>query len=207
MRLAVPSGSAVTALGTRPQAPATVTLAGTSTGELFRSTNAGSSFVQVGTGVPQEQVMAVAVSSDYMTDHTIWLSTWTSGVYRSINSGGSWTRTSTGLTGDHQADLYGLPQFDSLAMAPGQGGHQVLFAGGFDGLFRSDNRGATWQERQTLTEYITAFAISPNYAQDHTVIVNTYVKGRTSPTTRVRPGSGQTTGSACQSVKATSSRR
>jgi photosystem II stability/assembly factor-like uncharacterized protein len=177
VRLAIPSGAAVTALGVRRNLPANETLAGTSKGELFRSTDGGSSFVRFGTGIPQEQVMAVAVSSDYSTDHTVWLSTWTSGVYRSTNSGGTWTRTSAGLTSDPQGDEYGVPQFGTVVTAPDQAGHQVLFVGGFDGLFRSDDLGATWHEQQTLTEYLTGLAVSPDYAHDHTVVVNSYVKG------------------------------
>jgi photosystem II stability/assembly factor-like uncharacterized protein len=178
MTLAVPGGSAVTALGARSIAPANETLAGTAAGELFRSTDGGSSFVRFGSGIPKEQVMGIAVSTDYATDHTVWLSTWTSGVYQSINWGSTWTRTSSGLTTDPQGDQIGAPQFGALSTAAsGQGNGQVLFVGGFDGLFRSDDRGATWHERQTLSEYLTGLAISPNYAHDHTVAVDSYVKG------------------------------
>ncbi len=177
LSLTIPSGSPVTALGTRPGLPADETLAGTSTGELFRSTDGGTSFVKFGTGIPSEQVMSVAISSGYSTDHTIWLSTWTSGVYRSTNSGATWTRSATGLTTDAQADQYAEPQFRTVVMAPGPDSNQVLFVAGFDGLFRSDDGAATWHERQTLSEFITGLAISPTYAIDHTVAVDTYVKG------------------------------
>jgi len=62
-------------------------------------------------------------------------------------------------------------------MAPGQGGRQVLFVGGFDGLFRSDDRAATWHERQTFDRVHHRVGRLADYARDHTVAVNSYAKG------------------------------
>ena len=56
-------------------------------------------------------------------------------------------------------------------------GGQVLFTAGFDGLFTSTDGGNVWREVQTLTDYVVGLDVSPDYADDATVIATTYVKG------------------------------
>ncbi len=81
-----------------------------------------------------------------------------------------------GLTGDAQADTIHSPVYRALAAAP-VGSRQRLFLAGYDGLFVSENRGARWAEVQTQADYVVGLAVSPAYHADHTVVVNTYVKG------------------------------
>ena len=98
-------------------------------------------------------------------------------MYWSGNRGGSFARRSEGLTTDSQAVTLKQPQFYSLAVAVATNGEPVVFVGGFDGLFRSDNRGNLWRHFETLTEYVVGLDVSPDYARDGTVISTTYVKG------------------------------
>ncbi len=172
------SGDPITALAaTRfPTSGATV-WAGTTSGRLLRSTNRGTSFAAVGSGLPAEPLTAIGVSVGYPTDTTVWVSTWEQGVYWSGNGGTTFTKRSAGLTTDSQATTENAPQFGSIAVAAAANGQEAVYLGGFDGLFRSDDKGTHWRELQTLTDYIVGLAVSPNYAEDATVIATTYVKG------------------------------
>ena len=172
--LGIPSGGNVTALAS---SGATV-LAGTSEGRVFRSTNLGSAFSEVGgAALPDEQITSIAMSDSYSTDRSVWVSTWSMGVYRSSDRGVSFTRTSSGLKTNPQAVSYGKPQFGTVSASAGAEGQQVLFVAGYDGLFRSDDRADHWREVQTLAEYVVGLAISPDYRNDGTVVATTYLKG------------------------------
>ena len=150
---------------------------GTLGGRLFRSTDRGSSFVEVGTGLPDEQITGIVLSNNYGTDATLWLTTWNSGVYRSTNRGVTFSKTSSGLTTNPQAAEVSRPQFGGVTVAITSNGGQVLFVAGFDGLYRSDDRGNRWIQIQTQTEYVVGLDVSPNYENDTVAIVMSYVKG------------------------------
>jgi photosystem II stability/assembly factor-like uncharacterized protein len=172
------SGDMVTAAAAIPP-PATggAVFVGTLGGRLFRSTDRGASFVEVGSGVPDEQITAIAVSNDYASDGTVWLTAWSTGVYRSIDRGVTFSITSVGLTTDPQATAVGRPHFGGVTVASTSNDGQVLFVAGFDGLFRSDDRGDRWAEIQTQADYVVGLDVSPGYDVDATAIVTSYVKG------------------------------
>jgi photosystem II stability/assembly factor-like uncharacterized protein len=51
-----------------------------------------------------------------------------------------------------------------------------MFLGGFNGLFKTTDSGKQWQEIETLARgTVIAMAVSPNYAQDSTVVIANYV--------------------------------
>jgi photosystem II stability/assembly factor-like uncharacterized protein len=106
----------------------------------------------------------------------MWVSTWDTGAYRSDDGGGSFAPKSSGLTTDHQADDLNTPHFGAV-LVDETGGEQILFQPGFDGLFTSTNVGDQWTEVQTQSESIVGLAVSPDYANDHTVAATTYIKG------------------------------
>jgi photosystem II stability/assembly factor-like uncharacterized protein len=170
----LPANVPVTALTTAPTG--SVVFAGTRSGKFFRSVDGGASFVGAGTGLPAEQVMSIATSNNYATDGTLWVSTWRS-VYRSANHGNSFVRKASGLIRDVQADEYGVAHFGRIRVGVDANGTQILYVAGFAGLFRSTSGGENWQPRETLTEYVTGLAVSPDYARDGTVVAATYVKG------------------------------
>ncbi|MGI9601000.1 MAG: WD40/YVTN/BNR-like repeat-containing protein, partial [Acidimicrobiales bacterium] len=146
-------------------------------GELVRFDEQSDSFLSMGSGLPDERIMAIDRSPDFRDDGVMWASTWSTGSHRSDDRGETWTARTDGLTTDRQAEAVGVPDFRGLDVAIGPAGDTVLFLAGFDGLFRSDDEMATWQSREVLSEVITGIAISPAYAEDETVAVATYVKG------------------------------
>ena len=173
-----PDGGAISAATTGTKKAASIVFVGTSKGSVLVSTDAGGSWSKVGSGVPDhEQINSLVVSDAYASDHTLWASTFDSGVYRSTNGGRTWASEFTGLTTDAQAYQYRLPEFQALAVTRDSSGNQLLYLAGYDGLFRSSDGASHWKSIETLSEYVTGLAVSPDYDHDGTVEVNTYVKG------------------------------
>ncbi|MDQ1534544.1 MAG: hypothetical protein QOF28_2305 [Actinomycetota bacterium] len=170
-------GAAITALAAGPAKAESTLFAATNTGVVFFSDDAGSSWSKVGAGLPDQQILALAFSGNFASDSTLWASTWHHGPYRSTDGGKTWKAQPRGLTTDPQANAFGYPEFHTIAVARNASGKQVLYLVGYDGLFESSDEGAHWASVETVSEYITGLAISPNYANDHTVVVNSYVKG------------------------------
>lgn len=110
---------------------------------------------------------------------------WTEGPYVSDDGGRRWTRRDDGLTTTGMAADLGYPDFSVAAADPGRS--MVLLAG-YDGLFRSDDGGrGSWEELTTQDAMnLTALTISPNYAEDGSVLVTTYVNGPKLSTDRGR---------------------
>jgi photosystem II stability/assembly factor-like uncharacterized protein len=176
--LTLRDGDAITAIaaGTTPDSGAAV-FAATASGRLFRSDDGGKSFVSSGEGLPDEEVRSLELSPDHAGDATLWASTWDSGVFRSTDRGETWEPMTDGLTTDRQADAVGVPQFRSLAAGIDARGQRSLFVGGFDGFFRYDERRSTWESVETLSDYVAGLTVSPDFANDKTIAVTTYVKG------------------------------
>ncbi|MBK5289952.1 MAG: hypothetical protein JJE46_15975, partial [Acidimicrobiia bacterium] len=171
---AAPSATApITAITAAPSGPL---FAGTESGGVLRSDDRGETWAKMGGRLAGAPVYSLVVSRTYARDQSVWASTWHRGVFRSTDGGSTWTPQRRGLTGDEQAVTIKSPQFRSLAVAPQSPG-QRLFLAGYDGLFVSDDGGAAWSEVQTQADYISGLAVSPDFDTDHTVVVNTYVKG------------------------------
>jgi photosystem II stability/assembly factor-like uncharacterized protein len=151
--------------------------AGTNTGALFTSTDGGHTFATIGKGVPAESIQSIALSPEYANDHTLWMSTYRTGVYRSTDGGQVWSPSTHGLTTDPQADNVGVSQFRTLTAGKNATGGIVLFEAGFDALFRSTDEGAHWYRVETLGDYVVGLAVSPDYANDSTIAVASYIKG------------------------------
>ncbi len=100
--------------------------AGTRTGGVFRSTNAGDNWATVNTGLPGYAVEALAVY-----DTMIFAATNGRGVFRSCNNGAQWDSVNNGLA---DRKVYALITHDS-----------ALFAGTYGGgVFQSTDAGAHW---------------------------------------------------------------
>ena len=151
--------------------------AASASGRLFRSNDGGKSFASLGDDLPHERVQSLQMSPDYAEDATLWASTWHSGVFRSTNEGKAWEPTTDGLTTDPQADEYELPQFRALATGVDRSGEHSLFVGAFTGIFRYDEQRGKWNPVETLTNYVAGLAVSPEFSNDRTIAVTTYVKG------------------------------
>lgn len=104
--------------------------AGTRSGGVFRSSNNGSSWAAVNTGLTNTNVHALAVSGNTLLAGT------GEGLFRSLDSGASWTAVSTGPTNQDVRSL-------AVSGTGAPGTH--LFAGTLaGGVFRSSDHGATW---------------------------------------------------------------
>lgn len=154
-----------------------VVFAGDLQGALSRSDDGGESFTTVGKGLPKEPINSIALSPDFATDQTLWLSARSGGVYRSDDEGQTWTRKSRGLTTDEQAKKVDVSDFRTLAVSPANGEGSQLFLGTFDGLSRSADGGDHWEPWETLVDFIVGLGVSPDYETDATVAATTYVKG------------------------------
>jgi photosystem II stability/assembly factor-like uncharacterized protein len=176
--LELDDGHAVTTVAAGPAGPdADTVFAATASGRLFRSDNGAREFAELGEGLPDEEVRSLGLSPTYSDDATLWASTWHSGVYVSTDRGETWDEMADGLTTNSQADDVGVPQFRAVAAAAEGAGSHSLFVGGFDGLFRYDDRRGSWAPIETLADHIVGLAVSPSFADDRTVAVTTYVKG------------------------------
>jgi hypothetical protein len=118
--------------------------AGTGNG-VFLSSNNGSNWTAVNTGLTSTDVQALAISGI-----NIFAATYSGGVFLSSNNGTNWTAVNTGLPAPSSAGIY------SLAISGSD-----IFAGteGY-GVFRSSNNGSSW----VATGLITTVAIVPALA-------------------------------------------
>ena len=116
--------------------------------DVFLSTNYGISWTKADSGLPNFQVLSMAVNSEG-TD--LYAGTDGGGVYLSTNDGTSWVAVNSGLTNTH---VYALAVSGTN-----------LFAGTGDGVFLSTNNGTSWSPVNTdLTcNYVYSLAINgPN---------------------------------------------
>ena len=144
---------------------------------VLRTTDGGGSFTRFTDGLDDPSTMALAVSPRYGADRTLWVSTYTDGVYESRDGGERWEAASDGLTRNDQADLLDRNHF-AVLRATASGRATTLFLAGFDGLFRSRDGGAAWEELETQpATIIMGVAVSPDYAADRTLLVTTYING------------------------------
>ena len=116
--------------------------AGTHYNGVFLSTNNGTSWTAVNSGLTSADVYALAVSGT-----NIFAGTYEGGVFRSTNNGTSWTAMNSGLTST-----------DVLALAVSG---TNLFAGTNGGAFLSTNNGTSWTAVNSglTAKYVKALAV------------------------------------------------
>ncbi|HZY44458.1 MAG TPA: hypothetical protein VFF70_06890, partial [Anaerolineae bacterium] len=145
-------------------------------GAVFHSMDNGKTWQAIN-GLPMsDTVSAVAFSSNYASDHTLYAALGSSdrlpgdgsGVFRSADEGQTWGVASHGLT-----DL----AINQIVAADAQ----TLFAvGTARGLFRSIDRGQTWtaladryvREDSYASPILNALVVSPDYTHDKTVLIS-----------------------------------
>jgi uncharacterized repeat protein (TIGR02543 family) len=143
-----PEGGSVEALAIDPQTPDTL-YAGTYHG-VFKSTNGGTNWTAMNTGLTNPYIRALAINPQ--TPDTLYAGTY-SGVFKSTNGGTNWTAMNTGLT-----------YTDVRALAINPQTPDTLYAGTYGGgVFKSTNDGTNWTATNTgLTNpYIRALAVDP----------------------------------------------
>jgi photosystem II stability/assembly factor-like uncharacterized protein len=144
---------------------------GTKEAGIFKTVDDGKTFQAVNEGIKDKIIEDIVISPDYAQNSTLYAITWHDGMYVSQDGGKSWKKMSEGLTKDKQADDYKVPHFMDLKIV-----QDTMFLGGFNGLFKTTDSGKQWQEIETLARgTVIAMAVSPNYAQDSTVVIANYV--------------------------------
>ena len=103
---------------------------------VFRSWDRGASWAAWNFGLLDLNVYALAISPDFGRDETLYVGT-ESGIFSSTNGGRAWREVPFAMEA--------APVL-SLALSPGYGADGILLAGTeASGLFRSADRGASWQ--------------------------------------------------------------
>ncbi|NJN61917.1 MAG: hypothetical protein HC795_10620 [Coleofasciculaceae cyanobacterium RL_1_1] len=154
--------------------PTSITLlVGTTGGRVLKSTDDGNSWTVIGdtlTGSVAD--IEVVAPADIQKTPSILISTTENGLF-SLTADGQWQAQQNGLKTDPQAQEMGEPNFGDLEISPDG---QMLFMAGFDGFFRSTNQGQNWESLETLArDTIVSLAVSPNYVNDSTLAVASYV--------------------------------
>lgn len=145
---------------------------------VFRTVDRGISFLEADEGILDKSIISLVTSPRYATNSTIFASTWHQAVFQSNNGGNTWKKYNKGVTSNSQADSYKVPYFKDLRISKTFENNETIFLGGFDGLFKSTNGGHAWEQMDTLPlRLIIGLALSPEYKDDATVAITTYVGG------------------------------
>lgn len=123
-------------------------------------------------GIDSLEITDIAVSPSYVTDKTVFATSAEGDVYESTDGGRRWevldgpqrglsTQTST--------------HYREIALSPNFGSDRTVFLATFEGLWSSQDAGASWRYSELLPISLTrSMAISPRYAQDRTLLASTY---------------------------------
>lgn len=134
-------------------------------------------WIPMNQGLSAQPVVSIAeIQNAAGRQPNLLVSTAGKGVYQYSYSRQQWIRKAKGLTSNAQAKVKKKPHFGQLAYVAHD--DQTLFLAGFNGLFKSNDGGDNWRELETLyQDIITGLALSPVYARDKTLAVNTYLAG------------------------------
>ncbi len=155
-----PPGAGVEQLAIDPSSPTTLYLAGHG---IWKTTDAGSSWTRLTSGLTSTNLWAVTVSP---ADPSIVLAgSFDAGVFRSTNAGTTWTQSSQGLPGTVVLCLARDPATSS-----------TVYAGlRYHGVGKSSDGGMTWSPASKGipgNESVTALAVDPSSPQ--TIFAGTY---------------------------------
>jgi len=129
---------------------------GTSRG-LFKSADNGATWTNIGNGLPDTWIVWIRV--DPRNTSTILVRADWTGMFKTTDGGASWVFSSSGLRGEGSAGY-------AMAIAPSD--PSILYVATFGGLYKSANRGTTWdwlwQQRYKI---IISLAVHP---QDSSIL-------------------------------------
>jgi photosystem II stability/assembly factor-like uncharacterized protein len=173
----IPDGGAITAIASLPKTTSeNAFLVGTEKKGIFKTIDLGNSLTEIGRGISDKNIRDIVILPDEANKLNFWVSTWDEGIFQSTDSGKNWQKLSNGLTRDSQADSLKSPHFEELGISPTFSQDKTFFAAGFNGLFKTTDSGKNWQELETLSlGTITSLDVSPDYANDSTIAIVTYV--------------------------------
>ena len=153
-------------------------LIGTEKGSIFRSIDGGRSFAQIDSSIYHPALTSLVIASQNQENFSLFAVTRYDGVFYSDDGGRNWKGYTKGLTADSQAHQLKRPYFSALKISPTFAQDRTIFLAGYDGLFKSTNGGQQWQELDTLSaKTIVGLDLSPDYANDSTLAIGTYIWG------------------------------
>ncbi|MBI4460725.1 MAG: hypothetical protein HY648_11800 [Acidobacteria bacterium] len=136
-----PPGGTVRALAVNP-ANAAVLYAGTVGGGVFKSTNGGSSWTAVNTGLTSLLVLSLAI--DPTSSNTVYAGTIGGGVFKTTDGGAHWSALNSGFP---DSSLESMPPLIT-SLAIDRLNPLIIYAGIFgsenDGVYKSTNAGQSW---------------------------------------------------------------
>jgi DNA-binding beta-propeller fold protein YncE len=115
----------------------------------------------------------IHASSDYANDHTLFAAT-DDGIFRTMNGGESWE-----LVLSSPISATTDSKFSRVRVSPAYASDQTVFATFYDpdasqaALYRSQDRGESWNIVKSHTEPFTVLELSPAFGVDRTVFVVT----------------------------------
>ncbi|GEM_PF-794604 len=129
-------------------------------------------------------ITGLKLSPDYTNDHTVFAYVRGDGIYKSTDTGDNWHKLTRGLPADAtsgaKVGTHSSNEDYTVAFSPGYQSDRTVFAAGPSGLYVSTDQGENWTEiRSTILgdkPHIIAFALSPDYVNDRTMLVS--LKGR-----------------------------
>ena len=136
--------------------------ASTEHGGIFKSTNKGMEWTNVSTGLTGDNFGAIAVSHDFLADKTLFTASDIGVLYKTVNATTDWFEIGAVAS----ADIAGIG-FSSTYRTDA-----TLVGATQSGVFRSADGGISWaaMAADLPTTNIGAFAVSPAYPADGTVI-------------------------------------
>ncbi|HEY66337.1 MAG TPA: hypothetical protein G4O02_17440 [Caldilineae bacterium] len=151
-------------------APDGTAFAGGLSGEIAISPDRGQSWYAARSVGLDQPVTAIAPSPRYAEDATLLVGTDGGGVLRSADRGHHWSPANFRLMNLNVLAVACAPKWDK---------HEEVFAATAEGVYRSTNGGRAWRGMGEGLEgkVVQALAISPNYAEDHTLFAGTEADG------------------------------
>lgn len=133
-------------------------------GGVYRSTDAGSTWTAVNSGLPSQNIAALAISPDYANDQIVLVTCWGGGVYRSVNGGSTWSEANVGQPNRRPASG------NTLVFSPGYLTDHTLFYATWGentdgGVYRSTNGAQSWEHYSDGlgNRFIHHLSLSPNF--------------------------------------------
>jgi len=150
-------GFAITALAINPT-NSSVLYAATNIG-VFKSTNAGSSWTPINTGLPTVLVRALAM--DLQSPETLYAGLEGGAIFKTTNEGATWIAVNTGLE---------VSRINTLAVDPET--PTIVYAATFHGVFKTVDGGAQWSRTTFSSTRIFSVAVNSSaskvaVADDH----------------------------------------
>lgn len=134
----------------------------TQLGGIFKSVDRGVNWNDINVGLTGLDFSVVAITHAFLDDHTLFAASHTGILYKTTNTGADWFK----ISGVASAQIAGI------GFSSNYGVDATLVGATHSGVFRSDDGGWRWTSitADLPNTDFEAFAVSPNYPADGTVV-------------------------------------